>query len=111
MKRKTLAQSIEIRPGFHCPKCDYKLTGACGIVNMSDGSTAPTPNPGDLTVCINCATALIFTETLGLRLPKSDYEKMRIMLDADVARAQACIRLMWKELGKPEDKDREAPQD
>lgn len=47
-----------------CPKCDYKLddhTCATGGEEM--------PSPGDIGICLNCKTILIFDENLDQREP------------------------------------------
>ena len=44
-----------------CPECGYALDRS---TNTTDHDP---PGPGDWSICINCAAALRFTETLGLR--------------------------------------------
>jgi hypothetical protein len=43
-----------------CPYCDHLLDGAWSF----EGAT---PSPGDLSVCINCAKALVFSDDLRLQ--------------------------------------------
>lgn len=44
----------------HCPCCDYKLDTTSSL----DGVT---PKPGDLSVCISCASLLVFEDGLKLK--------------------------------------------
>ena len=44
-----------------CPACGHRITAASHI----DGNM--TPKPGDLTVCLYCATLLVFADGLSLR--------------------------------------------
>lgn len=47
-----------------CPHCGHRLD----TVTAVDGISAPpVPQPGDLTICLYCATPLIFTEAGSLR--------------------------------------------
>lgn len=45
-----------------CPLCNYQLDGASGIDHND------VPDPGDLGVCISCASPLVYTDTLALRV-------------------------------------------
>jgi hypothetical protein len=48
----------------NCPNCGYQFTAASGI------TTDAAPKPGDLSLCLNCGTQLIFTNEIGgLRVP------------------------------------------
>lgn len=49
--------------GANCPKCGKLLDAA----TSATGGVTP-PRSGDLTVCIQCAAALVFTDDLRLRL-------------------------------------------
>ena len=49
-------------PGSRCPLCGHKLDAAMGI-----DSDEP-PDPGDYSVCINCASPLVYNDDLSLRL-------------------------------------------
>ena len=44
-----------------CPSCRYELDAATKVSGDHGG-----PDPGDLTVCLNCGTILQFTPILGL---------------------------------------------
>lgn len=48
-----------------CPRCQQTLRAATGF---SLDASAPIPAPGCLTLCDQCATWLVFTDTMGLRL-------------------------------------------
>jgi hypothetical protein len=49
-------------PVSHCPWCGYAMDAA---TNPNDGATQP--KPGDLSVCISCASVLVFNDDLTLR--------------------------------------------
>lgn len=53
-------------PHHECPSCEMALDAA------TDAYGEATPEPGDLTVCIYCAAILVFTDTMGLRLPTDE---------------------------------------
>lgn len=82
--------TFEMKP-HHCPKCTYQFDCASLIANAESKG----PQPGDLTLCIKCATILSFTEEMGLRLI-SDRELRRLSLSTrgELARAQYAIRRM-----------------
>jgi hypothetical protein len=50
-------------PTCRCPYCEHRFDAATSI-----GSDA-VPKPGDLTLCISCASPLVFTATLTARKP------------------------------------------
>jgi hypothetical protein len=53
-------------PPSPCPYCGKVNDGALAAdLDKPDAS----PSPGDITVCIECASPLIFTEALRLRKP------------------------------------------
>jgi hypothetical protein len=58
--------SGRLEKGSHCPSCNYgPMDGYTGI-----GSEAqPKPSPGLFTICGKCGEILVFTETLGVRVP------------------------------------------
>jgi hypothetical protein len=47
-----------------CPACRYVVDAA---MNMRDGTALP--DPGDLSICLNCGALLQFDALLRLRLP------------------------------------------
>ena len=49
-------------PLAHCPTCNHKLDAAS---NPEDDRP---PAPGDATICIKCATVLIYLPDMSLRL-------------------------------------------
>lgn len=53
------------------------------------------PKPGDVSLCVNCGEALIFTDALTLRLAElNDLIKLGAEQHALVTNAQAHIRFM-----------------
>ena len=48
-------------PPVCCPTCDYAMDRATAV--KGDGI----PTPGAITVCIECAEFLCFTDTMGIR--------------------------------------------
>lgn len=49
-------------PAAHCPECNYKIDAATPI----DADRGPIP--GDYTVCLKCASFLVFGNSPALRL-------------------------------------------
>jgi hypothetical protein len=55
-------------PASPCPTCGTELDGAANVHGPS-----PLPEPGDLTVCIECAALLTYSATLSLvALPENE---------------------------------------
>lgn len=48
-------------PETRCPYCD-------GVLDAASSANGATPSPGDLSVCIHCASALTFDAELRLRV-------------------------------------------
>jgi hypothetical protein len=56
------------RPAFNCPYCEYEC-------DLTTGMTSPVkPKAGDVSICINCGKAALFTEN-GVRLPDEEEQK------------------------------------
>jgi hypothetical protein len=72
-----------------CPECRYKLDAATAAFSHAK------PGPGDVTVCINCAALLEFTDELGLKACNTH----ALPLDAleQLAEVQAAVRKMHRE--------------
>ncbi len=51
---KLMGHKLETNKPLHCPHCNKQLNGATGL------TTGNIPNDGDLSVCMYCATPLIF---------------------------------------------------
>ena len=73
----------------HCPRCNYKLTGAT-IAHGTDQK----PEPGDTSVCLNCGQILTYEPDLSLR--KATASEVRGLMDdaeawATVEKAQRLI--------------------
>jgi hypothetical protein len=49
-------------PTSRCPHCRR-------VLDRASSETGDRPRGGDVTICLYCATVLIFTPTLGVRLP------------------------------------------
>jgi hypothetical protein len=47
----------------HCPVCRYRVSVTTGLGHEEK------PLPGDVTLCINCVSVLIFTDNLAVREP------------------------------------------
>jgi hypothetical protein len=58
-------------PPSPCPRCGRILDGAMHLDNS-------TPDPGDITICIECSTLSVFDDKLHLREPTD--EEMADML-------------------------------
>ena len=57
-----------------CPVCSHILSAH---TDASRDNTGDPPRPGDFSLCVECGSALIFTENLDLRL-LSDIERRRL---------------------------------
>jgi hypothetical protein len=60
MKQIKLGRDVRV-PASTCPQCNYEMDGA----TCSTGNHAP--RPGDVSVCIQCASILEFDPDLSLR--------------------------------------------
>lgn len=54
----------------YCPYCTHVLDAHVATDDIPDG-----PDPGDFSGCAYCGGALVFTETLGLRVPTLEERK------------------------------------
>lgn len=70
-------------PKSECPTCSYRVDSA-----TSAGHRRP-PKPGDVSVCLNCAAANIFTADLTLRSATMDEQES---FGLDVARVQLAVK-------------------
>lgn len=76
---------------------------ACGTVaDMSSGlNNDAAPAPNDIGVCIECASAFIFTPSLTLRVATpSDFDSLHILQHIQIKMAQASIKLMHQQRKK-----------
>jgi hypothetical protein len=74
-------------PETRCPVCHWRLNGA-----SSDGMSKP-PKPGDFSVCINCASLLVFSRKLTLRPMQSrDWSRLKPGERDALVRYQQAIR-------------------
>jgi hypothetical protein len=55
-------------PPCNCPHCDHRIDAATGIDDDKP------PRVGDFSICINCATVLVFRE--GMRPAKASVEDL-----------------------------------
>lgn len=67
-------------PPAKCPVCCYKMDAATCITDKP--STPTLPRPGDVTVCMCCATVLFYTERMQLRKATSE-ELAELAADVD----------------------------
>ena len=72
-------------PRSRCPACGKGLHAASGFSN------AARPKAGDITVCVYCATPLLFDLNLALRLPDA-VETCELLRNERVVELQAVIR-------------------
>lgn len=72
-------------PPTPCPICGYRLDAASSLEDAS-----AVPEPGDVTVCFECTTVLMFTAFGVLRLPTVE-EAQRVYADPEVERTRAGI--------------------
>lgn len=70
-----------------CPYCDYRTDL---VTDIAGGTTGP--KAGDISLCMRCGSAAVFTRSLALRRPKPR-ELNEIMRDSDIQQAQRYIRL------------------
>jgi len=70
-----------------CPACGYTLDAATGVQGNE------IPGPGDISICINCASVLEFGPTLKLKL-FSELELKKLSKEEldDISFAQSFIR-------------------
>jgi len=69
-----------------CPWCGYPLDRA---TPLEEGGNAP--EPGDLSLCFNCAQVLVVTEALGMRQATVE-EEAELMADAVARRFRDQLR-------------------
>jgi hypothetical protein len=63
----TTIRSADV-PLCACPGCGTAADLASSVRELG-GQTGRDPKPGDFTVCMTCASILVFDETLGVREP------------------------------------------
>jgi hypothetical protein len=76
-------------PAQTCPHCRQDLRAATSTAGA-------TPSPDDLTICLYCATVLVFTPTMGLRrLTREDLDAMTPAYKAALWRERLVVQL-WQ---------------
>jgi hypothetical protein len=71
-------------PKSRCPFCDYKLDAASG---------GGTPSPGDISVCIGCASPLRFADDLTVRvMTPAEFARLHPQNQAELRRFMAAVR-------------------
>lgn len=71
-----------------CPLCNYQLDGASGIDHND------TPDPGDLGVCISCASPLVYTDNLTLRvMTRKELDELHPDNKRQIEMAMKAVRL------------------
>ena len=64
-------------PRSACPTCGYAMASATMVPADEDGAPAMWPEPGDLSLCIQCGAMLTFNDDLTLRsLPDADFRAL-----------------------------------
>lgn len=84
-----------------CPLCGHPADGASGIDHNDK------PDPGDLAVCISCASPLIYTDNFELRqMTKQDWDELHPDNARQIRMAMFAVRLIdRRKLGGIEDGD------
>jgi len=73
-------------PMTPCPLCGYRLDAALG-------KGQATTSPGDLSVCIGCASPLVFNDDLTLRLLRSEeFDNLALPEKNELRRYMAAAR-------------------
>lgn len=79
-----------------CPACGREIDAASNIDPQGNGSM---PGPGDLSICIGCATPLVFTDDYGLRLATEEEAKEIPARAIEAVRRVNAFRQALKEQG------------
>jgi hypothetical protein len=79
-------------PGAECPRCGHHFNAASALRTHGDR-----PKPGDLTVCVECAVILAFTEGLVLRpLSEEEIKGLDVSILVDLAVTIRAIRIVQR---------------
>lgn len=78
------SSSTSLNPCWHCGNPNNAVTDLEGDA---------VPNPGDVSICIQCGTPAIFTEDLTTRKP-TDEEIAMILQDKDALSYMAAIAML-----------------
>lgn len=65
-----------------CPHCRYQPDTATEVTALVEDKPSPMPEPGDVSLCIECAEWSVFNKDLRLRVP-TDKELLDIGLNPD----------------------------
>ena len=76
-----------VTPKTRCPVCRHRFDRASTILRHA------APREGDITICIGCASILVFTQGLQVRVPRAD-ERPDIEALPVVRKARADILAM-----------------
>lgn len=77
-------------PESRCPFCDYRMDRA----SNADGSA---PKLGDISVCICCASALVFTDDLKVRaMTAAEWRDLDAKEKAELGRYQNAVRSLGR---------------
>ena len=74
-------------PLNHCLSCGKRINSAAPSL---PADRRRTPRPGDISICLDCGAAHLFTDDLTLRRPNA-IEAAELDGDADMAKARAMI--------------------
>lgn len=87
--KPTLVRDFETPPG-DCPKCGEHFVGRCTGAKIG----SPAPVPGDITICMQCQTALVFTPDMQRRLATDEeIAALPAATQAMLAKAHLCLGL------------------
>ena len=77
-------------PASYCPGCNYRFDRA-----TSTFDDQVRPKPGDITICIKCATVLIFNGDMSARLATDgDLRELDAVTLLEIFRARTAIRFI-----------------
>lgn len=72
-----------------CPLCGHPADGASGIDHDHK------PDPGDLAVCIGCASPLVYTDTFELRqMTEQEWNELHPDNKEQIRMAMATVRMI-----------------
>lgn len=73
-------------PETRCPLCDHKLVAACS-------ATGAEPSPGDISICLFCASPLVFDDEMRVReMSPADFAGFGLSTQQEIRRHQRAVR-------------------
>jgi hypothetical protein len=92
MKKKLVFTDIQVPESF-CPKCFTLLDAVSNLYGRN------APDPGDFTICINCASVLRFDENFQFALAK--FDDIPIQLRSEFAMLKYAVEEIQDKNRKP----------